>query len=148
MLKFSLQTTINATIDQVWKQFDKELLEKLSPPFPFIKISTFDGCEVNDKVVIDMNFVFLKTSWSSLIIENQISDTEKFFTDKGIKMPFGLTHWKHKHGLKKVDDRTIIIDSIEFHTKYIILDYLLFPLFYGMIVYRKPLYKKLLSTKK
>jgi ligand-binding SRPBCC domain-containing protein len=148
MLKFSLQTTINATIDEVWKQFDKELLEKLSPPCPLIRISTFDGCEVNDKVVIDMNFLITKTSWSSLIIENQNSETEKYFIDQGIKMPFGLTHWKHKHGLKKSDDcTTIIIDTIEFNTNYLILDYILFPLFYGMILYRKPLYKKLLSTK-
>ncbi len=148
MLKFSLQTTINATIDEVWKQFDKDLLEKLSPPFPIISISTFDGCEINDKVVIDMNFLITKTSWSSLIIENQNSENEKFFVDQGIKMPFGLTYWKHKHGLiKKNSTTTIILDAIEFETPSIILDYILFPLFYGMILYRKPLYKKLLSTK-
>ncbi|MFM6948886.1 MAG: SRPBCC family protein [Aquirufa sp.] len=148
MLKFSLQTKINSTIDLVWKQFDKDLLEKLSPPFPLIRISTFDGCNVNDNVVIEMNFLLYKTSWSSLIIENQTSESEKYFIDQGIKMPFGLKYWKHKHGLKMINDhQTAIIDSIEFQTNYRILDYILFPLFYGMILYRIPLYKKLLSTK-
>ena len=148
MLKFSQQTTINATLEDVWKQFDKNLLKKLSPPFPFIQIQTFDGCEVDDHVIIEMDFLLYKTTWNSIIVENSISETEIFFIDQGVKMPFGLVHWKHKHGLKKIDDKkTSIIDTIEFKTNYLFLDYILFPLFFGMILYRRPIYKKLLSAK-
>jgi ligand-binding SRPBCC domain-containing protein len=149
MPKFDLRTNVDASMNDVWTRFDKTLLEKLSPPFPLIRIEQFDGCEINDHVVLEMNFILFKTIWSSIITDNKITDSENHFTDEGVKMPFGLRYWKHKHIIKKVTDTTCaIVDSIHFYTKYPLLDYLLFPLFYGMILFRIPIYKKTLINKK
>jgi ligand-binding SRPBCC domain-containing protein len=132
----------------VWKQFDQKLLEKLSPPFPIVRIRTFEGCKTNDRVVLEMNFLLLKTTWSSIITEFQESESENFFIDEGVEMPFGLIYWQHKHMVKKLTDTTsAVVDSIQFKSKFFLLDYLLYPLFYGMILYRIPIYQKLLSTK-
>jgi ligand-binding SRPBCC domain-containing protein len=148
MLKFSIQTPIKASMTNVWKQFDQNLLEKLSPPFPIVRISTFEGCHTNDRVVLEMDFLLLKTTWSSIITDFQESESENFFIDEGVKMPFGLTYWQHKHSVKKLTDASsAVVDTIQFKSKFFLLDYLLYPLFYGMILYRIPIYQKLLSTK-
>ncbi len=55
-------------------------------------------------------------------------------------------HWRHEHRIEKHDAKSAdIVDKISFQTKYWLLDYLLFPLFWGMIVYRIPLYKLYLN---
>ncbi|MHA8067560.1 hypothetical protein V7S76_12880 [Aquirufa sp. ROCK2-A2] len=147
MPKFSIQTDIKANMNHVWKQFDRNLLAKLSPPFPIVKIETFDGCQINDHVALRMDFGIWQTTWSSIIIDNKETENLNYFTDKGMKMPFGLTFWEHTHGVKMLSASTsAVVDSIEYKSKFVLLDYLLFPLFYGMILYRIPIYKKLLST--
>jgi ligand-binding SRPBCC domain-containing protein len=95
-----------------------------------------------------MDFLLLKTTWSSIITDFQESESENFFIDEGVKMPFGLTYWQHKHSVKKLTDASsAVVDTIQFKSKFFLLDYLLYPLFYGMILYRIPIYQKLLSTK-
>jgi len=69
--------------------------------------------------------------------------------DEGVIVPFGIKTWRHEHRIE-VNNTTqsVIIDKIQFQTNYKLLDWLLFPLIWGMIAYRIPLYKKLLNQPK
>jgi ligand-binding SRPBCC domain-containing protein len=90
--------------------------------------------------------VFTKVTWSSLITEDKLTADEWFFIDEGVKMPFGLHYWQHKHRVKKINEESCeIIDEISFDTRNEFLNYLLFPFLWGMIFYRKPFYQKYLS---
>jgi ligand-binding SRPBCC domain-containing protein len=146
MLSYSISTPIQAPISHVKDLFTADLLLRLSPPFPRVSLQRFDGCKKNDNVILVINLLFTKVTWSSLITEDALTTDEWYFIDQGVKMPFGLRYWQHKHRVKKINDVSCeIIDEISFDTRNEFLNYLLFPFLWGMIFYRKPFYKKYLS---
>jgi ligand-binding SRPBCC domain-containing protein len=146
MLSYSISTPIQAQISHVKDLFTADLLLRLSPPFPRVSLQRFDGCKKNDNVILVINLLFTKVTWSSLITEDALTTDEWYFIDQGVKMPFGLRYWQHKHRVKKINDVSCeIIDEISFDTRNEFLNYLLFPFLWGMIFYRKPFYKKYLS---
>ncbi len=146
MLSYSISTSIQAPISHVKELFTANLLMRLSPPFPRVTLQRFDGCKKDDNVILEINLVFTKVTWSSLITEDKLTADEWFFIDQGVKMPFGLNYWQHKHRVKKINEESCeIIDEISFDTRNEFLNYLLFPFLWGMIFYRKPLYQKYLS---
>jgi ligand-binding SRPBCC domain-containing protein len=146
MLSYSISTSIQAPISYVKELFTANLLLRLSPPFPRVSLQRFDGCKKDDNVILEINLVFTKVTWSSLITEDKLTADEWFFIDEGVKMPFGLNYWQHKHRVKKINEESCeIIDEISFDTRNEFLNYLLFPFLWGMIFYRKPLYQKYLS---
>ena len=146
MLSYSISTSIQAPISHVKELFTANLLMRLSPPFPRVTLQRFDGCKKDDNVILEINLVFTKVTWSSLITEDKLTADEWFFIDQGVKMPFGLNYWQHKHRVKKINEESCeIIDEISFDTRNEFLNYLLFQFLWGMICYRKPLYQKYLS---
>ena len=146
MLSYSISTSIQAPISYVKELFTANLLLRLSPPFPRVSLQRFDGCKKDDNVILEINLVFTKVTWSSLITEDKLTADEWFFIDEGVKMPFGLNYWQHKHRVKKINENSCeIIDEISFDTRNEFLNYLLFPFLWGMIFYRKPFYQKYLS---
>ena len=146
MLSYSISTSIQAPISYVKELFTANLLLRLSPPFPRVSLQRFDGCKKDDNVILEINLVFTKVTWSSLITEDKLTADEWFFIDEGVKMPFGLHYWQHKHRVKKINEESCeIIDEISFDTRNEFLNYLLFPFLWGMIFYRKPFYQKYLS---
>jgi ligand-binding SRPBCC domain-containing protein len=146
MLSYSISTPIQAPISHVKELFTADLLLRLSPPFPRVSLQRFDGCKKEDNVILEINLVFTKVTWSSLITEDKLTADEWYFIDEGVKMPFALKYWKHKHRVKKINEKSCeIIDEISFDTRNEFLNYLLFPFLWGMIFYRKPFYRKYLS---
>ncbi|MCX6194492.1 MAG: hypothetical protein NTX34_08450 [Cytophagales bacterium] len=146
MLSYSISTSIQAPVSYVKDLFTADLLLKLSPPFPRVSLQRFDGCKKDDQVVLKINLILRKLIWSSLITEEVQTEEEWYFIDQGVKMPFGLAYWQHKHRVKKITEQHCeIIDEISFDTGKLFLNYLLFPFLWGMIYYRKPFYKKYLS---
>jgi ligand-binding SRPBCC domain-containing protein len=118
---------------------------KLAPPFPIARIIQFDGCQVNDKVCIELDFLLYKTRWNSEITAYQADATSYVFVDEGTRVPFGIKIWRHEHRIEAISENdSAVIDKIQFQTNYKLLDWLLFPLIWGMIAYRLPLYKKYL----
>lgn len=145
MPNFELTCRVSASLPYVWSKFDKSLLAKLAPPFPIARIIQFDGCQINDKVCIELDFLLYKTRWYSVITSYQADSSSYVFVDEGTKVPFGITRWRHEHRMESITEKeSLIIDKISFETNYKLLDWLLFPLFWGMIAYRTPLYKKYL----
>jgi ligand-binding SRPBCC domain-containing protein len=103
MLSYSISTPIQAPISHVKELFTADLLLRLSPPFPRVSLQRFDGCKKDDNVILEINLVFTKVTWSSLITEDKLTANEWFFIDEGVKMPFGLHYWQHKHRVKKIN---------------------------------------------
>lgn len=141
-MQININTLVAADLPSVWRKFDQELFEALAPPFPFLKILLFEGCETGNCVSLELNFIFFKQTWNSLITEQKTMETAIYFIDEGEKLPFPLTYWHHKHLLEKSKNGTWIKDQITYRTPYLWLDYLVFPFLYAQFWYRKPIYRK------
>lgn len=146
MAQFRIQTPIAASMEHVWAQFDKSLLLKISPPFPKVNIRRFDGCLKGDEVELEINLFGLQILWTSHITESAETPEKIYFIDEGRIVPFGIHTWKHVHSIIATGKDTCLVeDFVTYQTKFTILDYLLFPMLWGMMVYRKPFYQKYLT---
>ncbi|GAB3166381.1 SRPBCC family protein [Telluribacter humicola] len=141
-MKIHINTPVSAPIRKVWEGFDKSLFLKLNPPFPPVRLLRFDGSHKGDTVSVELNFLLFRQQWTSLITEQESDQEEIFFIDKGIKLPFFLTYWRHKHRLLRDNTGTVIADEIEYRTPFTILDYLMYPILWAQFAYRKPIYRK------
>ncbi|MFM1913505.1 MAG: hypothetical protein RIR51_1348 [Bacteroidota bacterium] len=144
-MKFIVKTLVNNKLEYIIPKFNQDLFIKLSPPFPPAKLNRFDGCKLGDKYSIELNFG-IKLNWEGTITREENSENYYLFVDEGTRLPFGLKKWKHQHWMiRKGENITEIKDEIEYRAGNRILDLLLFLGLYGLIIYRKPLYKKYLA---
>lgn len=145
-MKITLRTKVDASLPAVWQGFDESLFEKLSPPFPPVKLARFDGSHEGDVVSLELNFIFFKQKWVSHIVEQRETEEEIYFIDKGVELPFFLSFWQHKHRLIRAPQGgTIIADEIEYRTPILLFDYLMYPVMWAQFAYRGPIYKKIFS---
>lgn len=146
-MKISIQTPVNQSIESVWNGFTESLFTELAPPFPPVNLLRFDGSQQGDEVHIQLHFLLFKQLWISLITENIKTEEEIYFIDEGIKLPFFLSFWKHKHRIVKNKNasekhQTFIIDEIEFESPF---GFLIYPILYLQFLYRRPIYQKIFS---
>jgi ligand-binding SRPBCC domain-containing protein len=146
-MKLTITTRIDNHYQKVWEGFDVALFRALNPPFPPVKVLEFGGCKPNDKVVLELNFIFFKQTWVSLITAQESNEQAHYFIDEGEKLPFFLTQWKHKHIVKKDGENALIIDEISYKS-YFLLEWLLYPAMLLQFAYRIPVYKKYFQRKK
>jgi ligand-binding SRPBCC domain-containing protein len=144
-MKITIETPVNQDYLQVKEGFNEKLFKKLSPPFPPVKLLRFDGSTKGDLVTLELNFIFFKQKWTSEIMEDQTTDKEFYFIDKGIELPFFLKKWTHKHRIVKDGENSIIRDEIDYQSPFWILTWLLYPAMLLQFAYRKPIYKKIFS---
>ncbi len=141
-MKININTLVQSDLQNVWQRFDNQLFKVLAPPFPFLNILLFEGCETGNRVSLELDFIFFKQTWNCLITEQKTTEKTIYFIDQGSELPFFLSFWHHKHFLEKAENGTWIKDQITYQTPYLWLDYLVFPLFYAQFWYRKPIYRK------
>jgi ligand-binding SRPBCC domain-containing protein len=158
-MKLLLKTLVRQSLPQVWAGFDRNLFEKLAPPFPPVEVVRFDGCAKGDIVHLRLNFLFFKQDWISDITDQQTTGmpdhgmpdhgmpdhpNEIFFVDEGRKLPFFLRYWHHRHRLVRDAETggTVVIDDITFRTPTLLTDWLFYPLLWLQFAYRKPIYKR------
>lgn len=146
-MRFTIITPVAMDYQQVAQNFGQSLFEKLNPPFPPVKLLRFDGNIKGDQVHLELNFIFFKQVWKSLITENDSTASEIYFVDEGIQLPFFLSYWRHKHRIVKKGQGSAIIDDITFRSPFFLFDFLLYPVLYLQFLYRKPVYKKFFSQK-
>lgn len=142
-MKINIKTRVEQDYLSVKQGFNKDLFLKLNPPFPPVKLLRFDGCRRGDKVSLELNFIFFKQIWTSIITSDRTDDQEFFFVDEGKKLPFFLRFWKHKHRIIREESGSTIVDEINFSARLKILSPLLYPVLYAQFWYRKPIYKKI-----
>lgn len=142
-MKLVTKTKVDSTKEKVWKGFDQSLFEKLAPPFPKARLLRYDGNKQGDIVDIELDFIFFKNKWTSLIIENAESHEENYFIDAGETLPFFLGFWKHKHRIIGENSGAIIIDEVEFQAPIKWLSIFLYPAIWAQFAWRIPIYKKI-----
>lgn len=141
-MRFIINTEVSAELQQVWADFNEHLFQALAPPFPPIRLLRFDGSLKNDEVHLELNFLLFKQVWISKITEQAAIKNEIYFVDEGIKLPFFLGYWRHKHLMQATPNGTRITDDITFEAPVKALSWLLFPALYLQFLYRKPVYKR------
>ncbi|UZR93500.1 SRPBCC family protein [Chondrinema litorale] len=140
-MKLKITTLVKQDYLAVWDRFDEKLFKNLNPPFPPVKLLRFDGSEKGDRVILELNFIVFKQEWESSIIENQKSEQEIYFIDKGVRLPFFLKSWQHKHRIIKSDKGAIISDEITYSAPSHLMTLLLYPVLWLQFIYRKPVYQ-------
>jgi len=146
-MKLTLQTRVEQDYLSVKKGFDQTLFQKLSPPFPPVKLLRFDGSSTGDLVVLELNFLFFKQRWTSEITEDSTDEKEFYFIDEGIELPFFLKTWRHKHRVIQDGTGSLIRDEINYTAPFGWITVLLHPALLAQFAFRIPIYKKLFKTK-
>jgi ligand-binding SRPBCC domain-containing protein len=146
-MKLTLQTRVEQDYLSVKKGFDQTLFQKLSPPFPPVKLLRFDGSSTGDLVVLELNFLFFKQRWTSAITEDSTDEKEFYFIDEGIELPFFLKTWRHKHRVIQDGTGSLIRDEINYTAPFGWMTVLLYPTLLAQFAFRIPIYKRLFKTK-
>lgn len=136
-----LKSSVKGNYKNVMAAFDRQLFEALKPPYGKMEILEFTGSHKGDKVHMKFHSPF-KAEWISDIIEDEATDEQAWFVDVGIKLPWPLATWTHRHIVEKIDEEhSMIIDDITFTGKNIILTLLLFPAIFLGFYPRKKIYR-------
>ena len=141
-MHLTIKTQVHQGYRSVMQGFTEDLFIKLNPPFPPVKLIRFDGCKKGDVVSLELNFIFFKQRWESLIVEDNLTDEEFYFIDEGRKLPFFLKYWRHKHRIIKNESGSEVVDDVSFRSPIRMTDFLLYPFLWLQFWYRKPVYKK------
>lgn len=142
-MKLTLSTEVNQSLKNVKDGFDDSLLKKLSPPFPKVTLKKFEGSKPGDIVTLELNFLVFKELWTSVITDEKDTSQEYYFVDEGVKLPTGLKFWRHKHLLEASNDKTKVIDIVEFKSWNQLTTLLAYPLMLLYFYYRKSIYKRI-----
>ena len=146
-MNIQLKTKVEGNYKDIMRQFDRKLFEALKPSHADMEIIQFTGSEKGDKVHLRFHRP-IKADWISHITDHGENEKESFFIDEGVKLPFPLFYWRHKHIVQKITNNTsYIIDDITFKGSNILLSWLLYPAIYIGFYPRKKIYGKYFSTK-
>lgn len=148
MPKIFLKTRVQGRPADIMKRFDSSLFEKLSPPGAGVELLRFDGSKEGDQVQIRMSLLLglIKQDWFAQITEDGSNEKEAWFVDEGVKLPFFLKQWRHRH-VAQADgpEHSYIIDDIQYKSPFALLGWLLYPVMYLQFAYRKPIYRKVFN---
>lgn len=137
-----VETAVEQSFLDVKSGFNAALFKKLSPPFPPVKLLLFEGSKKGDIVELELNFIVFKQRWVSEITEDQTTDQEFYFVDRGVQLPFFLRRWKHRHRVISREFGSVIRDEIEYDAGFGLATLLLFPVLWLQFLYRKPIYRQ------
>lgn len=142
-MKLKISTSVEQDYRSVMRGFTQDLFLKLNPPFPPVRLLRFDGCKKDDIVSLELNFIFFRQEWRSIILEDGLDEHEFYFIDVGEKLPFFLKYWRHHHRIQRDEEGSRIIDDISFRSPFLLMDFLLWPVLWLQFLYRKPIYQKI-----
>ena len=105
-MNIQLKTKVDGNYQDIMRLFDRNLFEALKPKNAKMEIVAFTGSKKGDKV--HLRFLSpIKAEWISEITEDGENEKETYFIDEGVKLPFPLSSWKHKHVVRKITVLTI-----------------------------------------
>lgn len=141
-MKIHLKSTVEGTMQQVFHAFDESLFRYLLPPGA--KLIRFDGSASGDIVHLKLP---PGVEWISEITESSEKDDHCYFIDRGVRLPWPLTFWKHTHHVFREGEGSRIEDEMEFRTSIRLLDLLIYPVLYLSFLPRVSQYKKYFREK-
>jgi len=141
-MQFKIITPVQQSVADVYKQFDKSLLMKLTPPGMKVALKRYDEPTVpGSMVIIETKMLgIIKQQWENEITEVQESEDSSYFVDEGRKLPFPLKTWRHKHLIRKGNGCTEIVDDVSYSAGW--LTWLIHPIVWLQFAWRKPQYRK------
>ena len=143
MLSFTLSSPVKAPLSHIKEHFTSDLLLKLSPPFPQVSLERFDGCKKDDQVILKINLLLTKLTWSSVITAENDTPEEWYFVDEGHQIPWPLSSWKHIHRVISLGENSSkIVDDISFECVYSWMNPLFYPILWSSFSVRPSRYKK------
>ena len=143
LMTIRIRTKVSQSLENVSNAFDESLFKQLSPPFPKVSVKQFDGSYEGAIVSVELDFLISKQSWISQITKSYASQNMFYFIDEGIKLPFFLKYWHHKHLVTDLGKEREITDEVTFKSWNLFTDLLLYPLLQVQFIYRKPIYKRI-----
>jgi ligand-binding SRPBCC domain-containing protein len=142
-MKFNITSQVNRDYEQVFAGFSqKELFLKLSPPYLKLNLLRLDGSQKGDQIHVELLLPGSKQLWISQVTESGKKENELYFIDEGIKLPFFLKTWQHKHRVINKNGKAEIIDEISYKSPSALMDYLLYPVLKHQFAYRKKAYQE------
>jgi len=140
-MNITLSAPVKGNYKKVMAAFDRELFEALKPPQGEMEIVKFTGSKKGDQV--HMKFISpIQAEWISDITEDGANDERAWFVDVGVKLPWPLKTWTHKHIVEKVDEHnSVIIDDMTFTGRNALLTLLLYPAIFIGFYPRKKIYQ-------
>lgn len=141
-MRITIPVLVQQPPEVVWASFDETLFRKLSPPFPPARLLRFDGSMPGNEVHVELNFLFFRQTWVSVITEQRETPEEIYFVDEGVKLPFFLRSWRHKHRIVRAGTGSRIVEEIEYRAPFRWMDFVLWPTMYAQFAYRKPVYRR------
>jgi hypothetical protein len=140
-MKITLKTRIRRDFHTVAAGYNQDLFHYLLPPLGMAKLERYDGQKPGDIVHIKFRLPFVN-DFKVVIRDVWTSPKEYRFVDRGLVMPFRLEFWQHTHRVVSLgENRAAIIDQIEFHTDWFLLDLLVYPMLFLSFFPRKWQYK-------
>jgi len=145
MKQFRIETVVSCSYQEFRRiPLNADLLLRLSPPFPKVKIPRYDGFALGDEVHLEIQLGPIKMPWISVITHSHQDEQGLDFIDEGKTLPLGLSAWKHHHFFLKAGEHQLrIVDQVSYQAKNQILEMLLFPSLFGLLFYRKPFYHQI-----
>ncbi len=145
-MNIQLKTKVDGNYRDIMRRFDRQLFEALKPAGADMDIIAFTGSERGDKVHLRFNRP-VKAEWISHITDHGANDREAYFIDEGVKLPFPLAYWKHKHIVQKItEDTSYIIDDMTFKGRNFFFTLLLYPGIFLGFYPRKKIYQEYFKT--
>jgi ligand-binding SRPBCC domain-containing protein len=140
-MNIKLRTEVEGNYKEIMKRFDRQLFEALKPKNAKMEIVEFTGSKKGD--LVHLQFLSpIKAEWISEIVEHGEDEKESYFIDVGVKLPFPLSNWEHKHIVQRVTDNTsYIIDDMTFKGSNFLVTLFLYPALYIAFYPRKKVYK-------
>ena len=140
-MNIQLKTIVDGNYIDIMKRFDRQLFEALKPKLAKMKIVKFTGSKKGD--LVHLRFLSpIKMEWISEITEHGEDEKESYFIDEGVKLPFPLSYWRHKHVVQKLtEDTSCIIDDMTFEGPNFLVTLLLYPALYIAFYPRGSVYK-------
>ncbi|WP_040896668.1 SRPBCC family protein [Xenococcus sp. PCC 7305] len=111
MLHFKYSSLINASVENVWRFYERpDILELLTPPWQPVKIIRREGgLGVGAISEFRINLGFIPVKWVAKHIECQ---PNALFIDEQIEGP--MKSWTHRHQFENVKGQTKLIDAIAY----------------------------------
>ncbi len=137
-MKIKLYSKVPGRWEEVYEHFNKDLFLYLLPPGA--RLIRFDGSAKDDIVHIQFP---MAAEWISHIVKTGQEQGHAWFVDTGVKLPFGLTDWEHKHHVYEEDQESSrIVDEMEFSTGNRLKDTIIYPFLLLAFLPRVWQYKK------
>lgn len=142
-MKVTFTTPVPGNVRQVFAGFNRNLFQALKPPFMTMELTRFDGTQLGSWVEVRTGMgKLLSSKWSNLVVERADSDIESYFIDEGRTLPFPFKQWRHKHRVIHERGYVLIVDELNYRTRFWILDLIMWPVMLLFLVIRNPVYKK------